>query len=152
MQTFLTHSSFILSAKYLDNKRLGKQIVEALQIYNTLTDGSKAWSNHPAVKMWSGYEPYLMLYGMVHYYEWRWRFKQGQRGGRERHKSGEGIKLKLEEKTAVEVNKRPLWTYDERLIESHRSNLIRKFPEHYRKFWPDVPDNLPYFWPTKESE
>jgi hypothetical protein len=32
---------------------------------------------------------------------------------------------------------------------SHRSNLIRKFPEHYKKFWPDVPDNLPYIWPTK---
>jgi hypothetical protein len=27
--------------------------------------------------------------------------------------------------------------------------LVRKLPDHYRQFFPDVPDNLPYFWPTK---
>jgi alpha-tubulin suppressor-like RCC1 family protein len=32
---------------------------------------------------------------------------------------------------------------------SHRSNLIRKMPEHYGPIWPDVPDDLPYYWPGK---
>jgi hypothetical protein len=41
----------------------------------------------------------------------------------------------------------PPWIGDENFHLSHRSNLIRKFPEHYRKFWPDVPDDLPYIWP-----
>ena len=36
MQTFLPHKDFSISASMLDNKRLGKQRVEALQIYNVL--------------------------------------------------------------------------------------------------------------------
>lgn len=33
---------------------------------------------------------------------------------------------------------------------SHQSNLIRKNPSHYRPiFGPDIPDNLPYYWPSK---
>ena len=39
------------------------------------------------------------------------------------------------------------WLTDD-LILSHRSNLIRKAPEHYAPLWPDVPDNLPYVWPV----
>jgi len=31
---------------------------------------------------------------------------------------------------------------------SHRSNLLRKYPEHYAKFGWEEPDNLPYVWPT----
>lgn len=31
---------------------------------------------------------------------------------------------------------------------SHQSNLIRKYPEHYGSFYPDVPDDLPYLWPV----
>ena len=39
MQTFLPYSDFIKSAKCLDYRRLGKQRVEAWQIYNTLKKG-----------------------------------------------------------------------------------------------------------------
>jgi hypothetical protein len=28
--------------------------------------------------------------------------------------------------------------------DSHRSALVRKDPAHYRRFFPDVPDDLPY--------
>ena len=42
----------------------------------------------------------------------------------------------------------PDWMGLEYVHRSHRSNLIRKFPEHYRDIlgWRD-PDNLAYFWP-----
>ena len=33
---------------------------------------------------------------------------------------------------------------------SHQSNLVRKDPKHYRKFFPTVPDNLPYIWPVRD--
>jgi hypothetical protein len=38
MQTFLPYEDFTLSAQVLDYRRLGKQRVEALQIYNVLVD------------------------------------------------------------------------------------------------------------------
>lgn len=41
----------------------------------------------------------------------------------------------------------PSWLGDERLHSSHRSNLLRKLPDHYGAFgWTEGPD-LEYFWP-----
>jgi hypothetical protein len=42
----------------------------------------------------------------------------------------------------------PPWLKDPAVHRSHRSNLIRKLPDHYRPLWPDVPDDLPYLWPV----
>lgn len=41
----------------------------------------------------------------------------------------------------------PRWLGDEELYRSHQSALVRKDLEHYRRFFPDVPDDLPYVWP-----
>jgi hypothetical protein len=41
----------------------------------------------------------------------------------------------------------PPWLGDERLHASHRSNLLRKDPEHYGQFEWTEPDDLPYWWP-----
>ena len=62
MQTFLPVADFKESAKILDYRRLGKQRVEARQILNALQGKSKGWVNHPATKMWKGYEPALEQY------------------------------------------------------------------------------------------
>lgn len=63
MQTFLPYQSFTKSLQCLDDKRLGKQRVEAMQILNALEPGSVSrWRNHPAVKMWRGYEYALTFY------------------------------------------------------------------------------------------
>jgi len=74
MQTFLPYPSFTLSAICLDNKRLNKQILECDQILNALAPGSTSgWRNHPAVKMWRGYEPALIQYQNACMYEWKRR-------------------------------------------------------------------------------
>lgn len=72
MQTFLTHGSdFVSTARILDNKRLGKQRVESLQILKCLSQGdSGGWRHHPAVKMWRGYENSLVLYSLAICDEW----------------------------------------------------------------------------------
>jgi hypothetical protein len=62
MQTFLPYPDFMKSAECLDSQRLGKQRVEAFQIWQTLTDQSDGWKNHPAIKMWKGYEDALLRY------------------------------------------------------------------------------------------
>lgn len=134
MQTFLPVPTFTLSAHFLDRQRLGKQRVEALQILRTLQGKSSGWANHPAVHMWRGYEVALAVYGAATCDEWLLRgYKDGCRA------------------EFIAAMSAPLvfppWLGDEAFHLSHRSNLVRKMPEHYRRFWPDVPDDLPYVWP-----
>jgi len=71
MQTFVPEGiDFKLTAIKLDYRRLGKQRVEAWQILNTLTGESQGWRNHPAVKMWQGYDVALAMYGLSMCREW----------------------------------------------------------------------------------
>lgn len=62
MQTFLPYPDFYDSAAALDKKRCWKQVVEASQIIKVLEGTTTAWANHPAVRMWKGYEKALDNY------------------------------------------------------------------------------------------
>src|SRR5574343_1065974 len=126
MQTFFVYSDFRKSARHIDGKRLCKQLVETKQIYDTIIHNKKAWSNHPAVKMWRGLELALLLYGADYYEEWQERYLSGQRGGKLKHKSGEEILNEYYKRIGKEEFKLPSWIYDDELLISHRSNLIRK--------------------------
>jgi len=139
MQTFLPYSDFLSSAKCLDNKRLGKQRVECLQILNTLLTEGSGWSNHPAVKMWKFHEACLADYGFHICNEWIGR------GFRDTVAEKLGDLLTLCRDDSILV---PYWMGDPNFHRSHQSNLVRKLPDHYRKFFPDVPDDLPYVWPV----
>lgn len=139
MQTFLPYPSFSKSAMVLDNKRLGKQRVETKQIYNALTTG-KGWIHHPATKMWAGYERALALYGYIICLEWC------DRG------FNDSLTPWFEERLGVEDFENPWWLGVVGFHASHQSNLVRKDPAHYRQFFPTIPDDLPYIWPTKDLE
>lgn len=52
MQTFILDMNFVESATLLDSVRLNKQSMECHQIFQVLMGKSKAWANHPAIKMW----------------------------------------------------------------------------------------------------
>ena len=103
-------------------------------------NGNLAWSNHPAVKMWKGYELSLYYYTTSIINEWK------SRGYRDT------VQDKINElrdnhiKQTV-INHPPWLMFNEEFHISHRSNLVRKLPEHYKQFWPGIPDNLPYVWP-----
>ena len=56
------------------------------------------------------------------------------------------VVVRTQQKLAV-AGELPDWLGDESLHRSHQSALVRKDPEHYRRFFPDVPDDLPYVWP-----
>src|SRR5574338_1334563 len=141
MQTFLPYTSFELTAKCLDYRRLGKQRVETKQILAALAGETNAWKNHPAVKMWRGHEKCLVVYGYYICQEWI------NRGYKDTTlpKIGEYI-YKFDVKTLSY----PEWFNDNRLFASHRSNLLRKDKEYYSQFGWSEPDNLPYYWPTVE--
>lgn len=50
------------TAKKLDRRRLNKQIIECGQILKAIAGDTKAWANHPAVKMYKDHQEWLKLY------------------------------------------------------------------------------------------
>jgi Pyrimidine dimer DNA glycosylase len=143
MQTFLPFRDYALSAKSLDNLRLGKQRVETLQILNVLTGRSEGWQNHPAVRMWAGHERSLCIYGMHICDEWFYeRSFADTVGDKIRY-----IAAGLSGTTAP-----PWWVGNEEFHRSHQSNLIRKDAAHYVPQFPGVPPDLPYWWPTHHQK
>lgn len=142
MQTFLPYPRFLQSAACLDNKRLGKQRVEVMQILNTILGYSEGWKNHPAVKMWRPYPLALAEYGRICCDEWMSRNKR------------DNLKFQFDIFTVVAQNRghkyyEPLFMGNLEFHNSHRSNLLRKYPEWYSQFNWSVSDDLPYVWPTQ---
>ena len=133
MQTFLPYKDFKKSFKCLDYRRLGKQRVESYQILNVLLErtSTKGWRNHPATKMWRGYENALKLYMNLCIDEWVDR----------------GYNNNMKHEVIFGEVKYPPWLGNDRFHASHKSNLVRKFPEHYRKYFASVGADLPYAWP-----
>lgn len=138
MQTFLPYRSFIESARCLDYSRLGKQRVEAYQIIKTIEENRKAWANHPAVLMWRNHIRELKFYFDCMVTEWA---KRGYKNN---------YPLLFKTSDSLQVIHTPYWI-TEKLIISHRSNLLRKDPEYYSQFNWGVPNNLPYYWPVTKA-
>lgn len=138
MQTFLPYPDFAESASALDYRRLGKQRVETLQILRALAGFTRGWTNHPATRMWRGYEAALINYGIAVCDEWM------QRGYEDT------CKFKLLYLRAIFDGEpmTPTWLGDGAIHRSHQSNLVRKDPEYYGPRFPDVPADLPYVWPS----
>jgi hypothetical protein len=147
VQTFLPHPDFAASARALDDRRLGKQRVEALQVLRALHRPGYGWRHHPAVHMWRGYERALAWYGLTVCEEWISRGRADTCWG----KILEEIRLLTGDPhlapPALHTAPRPPWLGDERLHASHRASLLRKDPEHYGSRFDD-PGDLPYFWPS----
>jgi len=115
-------------------KRLGKQRVEAWQIYQSLTQPNYGWKHHPIVKMWKGCEGALLLYGKIICTEW---IKRGYK---------DTMLSRFEQELKKEDIIFPNWLGDERVHSSHRSNLLRKNEIYYSQFnWKESND-MPYRW------
>lgn len=143
MQTFLPYPSFAESARALDGPRLGKQRVETLQLLRAHTVPGHGWRHHPAAKMWTGYLPALVAYGLAVTDEWISRGRADTVREKIRVFAPEVDGLAQEELDL------PPWLGDEGFHRAHRSNLVRKDASFYRpRFGEDLPDDLPYIWPT----
>ena len=137
MQTFLPYVSFEKSAACLDNRRLGKQRVEAMQILNVLAGKTSAWKHHPAVLMWDGHEKALRQYLRVMILEWKRRgFRNTMRVPRE---------------ARLSPHDTPWWLGSRRFHSAHRSNLLRKDVQHYGQMGWKVSPDLPRYWPVSIS-
>ena len=143
MQTFYPAIGFPDCAKTLDDKRLGKQRVECLQILKALRGETKGWRNHPATLMWYGHEEALTIYMNCCIDEW---VRRGFKNTMQR----------LALFPSMPDRYWPDWILDwevrQKVIDSHRSNLLRKDPVFYGQYGWNVPPDLPYFWPVKKED
>jgi hypothetical protein len=145
MQTFLPYPDYESSAKALDYRRLGKQRVECKQILSAMRKQSGGWVNHPATRMWRGYEVELATYGYYMCREWV---------GRGYNDTLMPYFLNILDAADEDgydprdPRRVPPWLGDEAFHASHRSNLLRKDPAYYSQFkWSEPPD-MEYVWPV----
>ena len=145
MQTFLPYADFVRTAVALDRARLGKQRVETLQIMRAISDPTYGWQHHPVTRMWRGYGSGLMVYQDAICDEW------ARRGFADttRATTREALARMPADLAAYEEGRArfPPWLGREEVHRSHRSNLLRKHPEHYAPLFPDTPPDLDYVWP-----
>ncbi|MFE7068819.1 MSMEG_6728 family protein [Streptomyces sp. NPDC057620] len=152
MQTFLPYPGFTRSAAVLDQARLGKQRVEALQVLRGLTVPGYGWRHHPAVRMWIGYEEALVRYGLDVCAVW---VAEGRADTcattlvTDFGLARPGAAVRAQEDLADD-GELPPWLGDPAFHRSHQSALLRKAPEVYTPLFPDVPDDLPYLWPASD--
>ena len=158
MQTFLLHKAFKETAKLLDTPRLQKQRVECFQIYNAIiglrldsvtqeiVGEAKGWTAHPAVRMWKDAPAFLCLYAQYISKECDAREIADHRM----------LNAFFSSRMMRHPFRVPDWASNEkereRIIHSHRCNMIRKDPEFYGPKFPEltmVDSFTPYFWSAK---
>lgn len=152
MQTFLPFPDFAATARVLDRRRLGKQRVEALQVFRSITVPGYGWRHHPAARMWRGYEEALTRYGLDVCEEWCAAGHADTCRGllREELRATTGIAEPRPQPELAAAGELPPWLGDPDFHRSHQSALVRKDPAHYAPLFPDVPDDLPYVWPVSD--
>ena len=132
VNTFVISGNLQECVKALDYRRLGKQRVEAYQIWRTLMGITKGWRNHPAVKMWDGYTCFLAMYCNACIDEWVLR----------------GYKNNMQKLSHCGKPHPPWWWGREDVNKSHQAALNRKKPDYY-KFDVLQCEYPEYVWPTK---
>ena len=113
-----------------------KQRIEANQILGVLRGQAKGWAQHPAVRMWRGYEPVLEAYRDAGIREW---VRRGYRNTMVVGAAGPG---------PVTM---PPWIGQRTFHAAHRSNLLRKDAAYYGWFGWKGPAGLAYVWPVGKS-
>ena len=138
MQVFMPYPQLKVSVSCLDNRRLGNQVYrEGL----TLIRGF--WPNHPCSTIWRNHKHALAKYCLF-------GLEELERRGKNYPKWFDYFNNCLKE---FPDNGLPAIIGDEKFHLSHKSNLIRKNPAHYRPiFGMDIPNDIPYYWSKSNSQ
>lgn len=130
MQTFHVYPDYQQTADCLDYKRLNKQRSETYQLL------LGQYPYHPAATMWEGYYNSLVEYGII---MCETHIRRGY---------DDGLLDTIKNLYQPKGNKaKPPWTNDLRVINSHRSSLLKKDFLYYCQFGWNVPTFTGYFWP-----
>jgi len=148
MQTFLPYPSYSQTAMCLDNKRLIKQILEAVQIFNVIKNPlAKGWQKHPAVNQWRNHPGQLMSYAVCMCHEYTNRFNKI-------HKYDAQIKNYLMNNM---IGPSPKFRFNVNYLDNHKAILLGKDFSYYKYYWPNIHPAIktngkwPYIWPSKEG-
>jgi hypothetical protein len=154
MQTNMTNKIIAKSVRNLDRRRLFSNIYENIQglasllgIHDQLVTPKKDISYKSQCKLWKGYELYLLRHIEACYDYWYKKYANKQITQYLHTINFKNImKLKIVmgfdlDSPYRDLSMYPDWCTDE-TIQVHRSHLIQKDPEYYKKLWPEVPDNL----------
>jgi len=171
MQTFLPYKDFVKSVRCLDNKRLGKQRVEAYQILLTLQNlhcgykyrckkcgkkyGEKLNKNDSMICL----EKYdgILCGGKIRKIGWL-----NHPAIRMWYNYEDALIIYFNDCVDEWVRRGfvnnmniikpygkiiyPKWLGNKDFHLSHKSNLLRKDYMHYNKYFKNVPNDLPYIW------
>jgi hypothetical protein len=149
VQTFLPYPDFAASAAVLDDRRLGKQRVEALQILRAATWQAYGWKRHPAVRMWAEHPDAVAAYGLAVCAEWVGRGRLDTCAATiGQDLAAAGFSGPRSQAELAAESRLPPWIGDERVHRSHRAALVRKDPEFYGPLFPDADPEIDYFWPV----
>ena len=132
VNTFVPFADIHKCARALDMKRIGKQRVEAYQLWRALQGLTKGWVNHPATLMWKGHTCFLAMYCNAMIDEWIAR----------------GYKNNMEKLPHCGKPSPPWWWGWEPIHKSHHAALNRQKPAYYQfdvGSWAE----WGYVWPSK---
>ncbi len=161
MMTFLPYSDFKKCAEVLDKRRCWKQVVEASQIIDCLEGKKVGWKNHPAVKMWVGYENLLKHYYNVFLYHSLKVHKINTQMWYKDCPYSYGVRSQdfgdyftINDFSSWERSK-PFWMGQEPFHRAMRARLIEKDPEFYGPKFLDKDkgyNDSKYWWPVMEDQ
>lgn len=152
MQTFLPYPDFEQAARVLDQKRLGKQRVEVIQVIRGITRPDYGWRHHPVVLMWRGYAEALGRYGVTCCEVWvESGFGDTCAATIRSDLRAAGVHTIRTQAELEAAGALPPWLGDEALHRSHRSALLRKDPQYYRDAFPGDPHDEEYVWPVRSE-
>ena len=129
MQVFIIGTP-LETAIALDPLRLNKQILETQQILDAL-NGKKAWSRHPAVLQYRGYEKWLKHYQRVLICY-----------------NSLGVEHKFYNEMAIKFS--PGW-HTQEYYDQMKRRLYTKNPEHYKQ-WAHLGTSMEnWYWSQEEN-
>lgn len=155
MQVFLSEYTFAEAAEVLDTKRLVKQLLEGRQIMTVLAGESAGWKNHPAVKMFAGYERTL--------YSYLYAIKDEMKArGYKWENNWEVIQNTYMKYFLHGPQEAPKWMSNDkfdRVVITHRGRLFAKAPELYPQYEKEYNvyrdyvccERCNYYWVTHDS-
>jgi hypothetical protein len=160
VNTFVTASTPEECASNLDNKRLGKQRVEAKQIIDILESShlneSKGYSNHPIVAQWRGFTQALKVYYNAIFDEWEARGYKNDKLKRYEIVQDPALSHLVTKPNEVVVMF-PKWFFNPIIHLTYKCDLYRKKPEYYGKIFNFTSDekeylNKGYIWTSRLNQ
>jgi len=148
MITWMTRMSILDTADDLEPDLAFQTMSQGIKLLRSLTTEDGVYGNtRPEFRMWEYHETALAAYLVA------LEASLSTRGVFSFHHHRVRSTLFDFQRVNPEVQfESPSWWEDVDVLRSHRSNLIRRWPDQYGETWRRTPKNMPYLWPFIDRE